>query len=509
MDDDATFPRASLTHLNDDPLLRRLSEWLSATGSPAYLVGGAVRDCLLGCLTAGDGRGESSGYALDLDILVPSGGVRTARHLADRLGGAFYILDAARDVGRVVLGKAAAGGQRIVDVAAFQGATLLDDLRGRDFTLNAMAVDITRQPLTLIDPTGGLADLRAGCLRAVDTDSLQRDAVRTLRAVRLAAQFGFEIEPATLRLIEAAAPALNGVSAERVRDELVKILALPNAAASVQRLDQLGPLGVVLPELMPLKGLPQPHRVVDGFQHTLEVVAALERRLPPGEGGTTLSRPWWERLEAHLQTVLPGGHSRRLLLTLAGLLHDIGKPATLSRDPDGAPHFYGHEGVGAELAAAVLTRLRFSRPATEWVATIVRHHLRPLLLSREPVLTRRAVHRFFRDAGAAGVDVVLLALADHPPESALPEGEDGADAALARTADTLLEAWFECHAEVVAPPPLLSGGELVRQYGLAPSPQIGQLQRDLQEAQAAGEVTTTDQARAWVIEHLSQGRGVR
>jgi len=257
-------------------------------------------------------------------------------------------------------------------------------------------------------------------------------------------------------------------------------------------------LGRVLPELMPLKGLPQPHRVVDGFQHTLEVVAALDRRLPPGEGGTTLSRQWGERLEAHLQTVLPGGHSRRLLLTLAALLHDIGKPATQSRDPEGAIHFYGHERLGAGLAAAVLTRLRFSRPATDWVATLVRHHLRPLLLSREPVLTRRAMHRFFRDTGAAGVDIVLLALADHPPE----EDRDTADAALARTAEMLLEAWFDGQTEIVAPPPLLSGGELVRQFGLTPGPQIGQLQRDLQEAQAAGEVSTVEQARAWVCQHL-------
>jgi putative nucleotidyltransferase with HDIG domain len=449
------------------------------------------------------GRSQPPVCAYDLDVLVPADGVRIARQLADRLGGAFYALDTVRDVGRVVLGKTTAGEQRIVDVAAFQGDTLLDDLRGRDFTLNAMAVDLTRRIPTLIDPTGGLGDLRAGCLRAVSPHSLQRDAVRTLRGVRLSAQFGFAIEPATAALIRAAAPALAGVSAERVRDELVRLLALPGTSTSVRMLDALGLLPVVLPELLPLKGLPQPHRAVDGFEHTLQVLAELEHLLPPAGEPATAHLPFREQLTSHLQVVLPGGLSRRLLLTVAALLHDVGKPATQSRTTDGAIHFYDHERIGADLASVVLGRLRFSRPAIGWAATVVRYHVRPLFLSREPVVSRRAVHRFFRDAGAAGVDVVALSLADHPPAGS--HTGDPTGAGLLRTAGALLEGWFERRAEVIAPRPLLSGSELVRSFGLTPGPLVGKLQRELQEAQAAGELTTVAQAREWVRRRLQTG----
>lgn len=496
---------ACLADLRDDPLLRRLHDWLPQLATPCYLVGGAVRDCVLRSLPEASGRRQPPVRAVDLDVLVPAGGVRIARQLADRLGGAFYALDAVRDVGRVVLSRAAAAGdQRIVDVAAFQGVTLLDDLRGRDFTLNAMAVDISRQPLTLIDPTGGLADLRAGRLRAVSPDALRRDAVRTLRAVRLCAQFGFEVEPVTAVLIQAAAADLTGVSAERVRDELVKVLALPGTAESARSLDAFHLLGAVLPELMPLKGLPQPFRDVDGFEHTLQVLAALERLLPPAGVAGVSSLPFVAYLGPHLQTVLPGGQSRRLLLTVAALLHDIGKPATHTRTTGGDIHFYGHERVGADLAKAALERLRFSRPATGWVTTVVRNHLRPLLLSREPVVSRRAMHRFFRDAGVAGVDVVLLSLADHPPAAA--PAEDPAGAALLRTVASLLEAWFERRTEIVSPPSLLSGGEIVRQFGLTPGPLVGELQLALQEAQAAGELATVEQAREWVRQRLEDRR---
>jgi putative nucleotidyltransferase with HDIG domain len=385
-------------------------------------------------------------------------------------------------------------------VAAFQGATLLEDLAGRDFSINAMAVDLTHSPFSLIDPTGGLADLRAGRLRAASPQSLYRDAVRALRAVRMRARFGFEIEPDTVDLIRDAAPRLAGVSAERVRDELVKILGLPGAAESLRTLAALRLLDVVLPELTPLKGLPQPHRTVDGFDHTLQVVADLEQLLPPG-GRPSADLPYADRLVTHLSTGLPGSQDRRSLLTVAALLHDIGKPATYSVGDDGAVHYFDHDRVGAGMAAALLERLRFSRPAIGWVTTVVRHHLRPLLLARAPAVTRRAVHRFFRDTGAAGVDVVLLSLADHPPATETAPG-DQSGATQQAVAATLLEAWFVGYAEVIMPRPLLSGGDIVRRLGMTPGPLVGELQRDLQEAQAAGEVVTPEQAEAWVRSRL-------
>ena len=500
MNQQTIVPPEFLTGPGGVELLDRLLPLLPRLTGPCFLVGGAVRDCLLRLLAGQRPAGAPVG-SYDLDLLVPAGGVRLARRLADALGAAFYPLDPPRDVGRIVFRPHAESGPRVVDVASFQGATLWADLGGRDFTVNAMALEVTRQPLVLIDPLGGLDDLRAGRLRAASEGALLDDAVRTLRAVRLRAQFGFEIETRTLSLIRTAADRLSQVSAERVRDELVKILSLPDSAGSLRLMDSLGLLCVVLPELSLLKGLAQLPRNEDGFEHTLQVVGALERLLPLDGAADHPRLPFSDQVAQHVTGVAAGGHSRRLLLTLAAWLHDIGKPATFSQSADGTIHFLEHEAVGAGLARAALERLRFSRQAAHWVETIVRDHGRPLSLAREPSLSRRAIHRFFRDAGEAGVEVALLALANHLPIVAAAWSDANSGSVLETTTE-LLRAYFVGRDEVIAPPILLSGGEIVRRFGLPPGPAIGELLRELTEAQAAGEVATYAHAQEWVRTRL-------
>jgi tRNA nucleotidyltransferase/poly(A) polymerase len=190
-----------------DPLLAQVIRLLKETGEPAYLVGGAVRDWL-----------REGGVLLphDLDFVVPGDGLRLARQIANALGGAFYPLDAARGVGRVVVmpkqtaqPPARESDRRVIDVASFQGPDLTTDLAGRDFGINAMALDVTSAVPLLIDPHGGRADLQARRLRAISEEAICNDPLRGLRAVRLQAQLGFEIEVRTQTLIRAAAPELS------------------------------------------------------------------------------------------------------------------------------------------------------------------------------------------------------------------------------------------------------------------------------------------------------------
>ena len=483
--------------LASNTLLGRVAHWLRDGGVEAYLVGGSVRDALMG----------RAAHFHDLDFAVPVGGLAVARRLANRLGGAFFPLDTERDTGRVVLTEPD-GSRFYLDFARWRGDSLRADLADRDFTINAMALDVTQgTDATLIDPFDGQADLSARVVRAVRDQSFAHDPARTLRAARMEAELGFSIEPHTETLLRQAIPWLDRVSRERLRDELDRIVAAPGAAGHVRRLDDLGLLAAVLPEVVFLKGVPQspPHRA-DVYAHTLHVLEALEGlfdRLWPDDGYPPLAReaantidrlaPWRDQLRGHLLQSTSGDRVRVTLLKLAALLHDIGKPVTRSTDEKGRIRFLGHEKRGAEIAARTLRRLRFSREEVDLVQTTVAHHLRPLLLSKAEVVTRRAIYRFFRDTGAAGLDATLLGLADYlgirGEALNLVEWQRALDVTV-----TLLDSYFHRRQEVVSPPKLVSGRDLMEELELSPGPRVGDLLEHVREAQAEGQVSTREEA---------------
>jgi poly(A) polymerase len=496
----------NLDHLlAPDTLLGRVAHWLRQEGIEAYLVGGSVRDALMG-LAAQNFH--------DLDFAVPAGCLAVARRLADRLGGAFFVLDAERDTGRVVLAEP--DGRRFyLDFARWRGDSLHDDLADRDFTINAMALEMTqKKAVVVIDPFGGQDDLSDGVVRAVTDRSLANDPVRALRAVRMEAEFGFRIEPHTESLLRQAVPWLGRVSRERVRDEMVRILAAPGAANHVRRLDDLGLLAAILPEVVALKGVTQsPPHCADVYVHTLRVLEALEGLfawLWPEAGYTPLTKevaegldhlvPWRDLLQAHLAQPTSGNRVRATLLKLAVLLHDVGKPETRREGAEGHIRFLGHDKKGAGISARVLRRLRFSSDEVALVRTAVAQHLRPLHLSRADAVTRRAIYRFFRDAGAAGVDVALLGLADCLGTCALAEWQRMLDVAA-----TLLESYFHRRRQVVSPPKIINGRDLMAEFDLSPGPQVGQLLERVREAQAEGQVSTREAALA-LVRHILAGQ---
>jgi len=478
--------------------LKRVYALAAARGVRVWLVGGAVRDALLGQPVH------------DWDFAVNRNALGLARAVADALGGAYFPLDAERGTGRVIL--AAEDGTHLeLDFAVLRGASLEADLLARDFTINAMVLDETS---VLIDPLGGQADLEAGRIRATNEHIFQDDPVRLLRAVRMEAELGFEIEPQTAVWMRRDAPLLALPSAERVRDEFARGTAVPGASTYLHRLDEFGLLPHVAPELELLKPVTQspPHRF-DVWSHTLLVVDTLERVVaavtgqevgpraladaPPAVWGD-LARVLGQfagDMTAHLAVEVSGGRDRALLLKLAALLHDIGKPETWSQGEDGRIHFYNHEPVGARIAAARLRALRFSRDEVERVCVMVRGHLRPAHLARAERITRRAVYRYFRATGDAGVEVVLLSLADHLATWG-PNLQERRWARRLEMAEVLLTHYFEHHEETVAPPPLVTGHDLMAELGLGEGPEIGRLLEALREAQAAGEVRTREEALA-------------
>ena len=474
---------------------------LAPASQPVYLVGGAVRDWL------------RHRPVHDWDFAVPQGAWRLAQRVARTLRGAFVPLDPERGTARVVLPPQGdePNPQRVVlDFTDFRGPTLEDDLRLRDFTINALALDL-RQPQRLIDPLGGVRDLKDRILRACGPTAFTDDPIRIVRGVRLAAALELHIEPGTRRAMRLAVPQLPGVSAERQRDELFRLLEGPASVRAVSALDALGALGYLLPELPPLKGVAQspPHRD-DAWTHTVHVLRRLNALLDAlaprydedkaadfalGLAVLRLGR-YRHQLAEHLGR---SPHSERTLvglLRLAALYHDTGKPATARQNGDGQWRFPNHAEVSAQLARKRGRALALSNAEIRRLEAIVRYHGRPWRLTRaETPPDRRAVYRFFRETGPAGVEVCLLSLADVHAMYGHYLPQDVWERHLT-TVRTLLEGWFERRAEVVEPPPLLSGDDLLASLGLEPGPAVGRLLERLREAQAAGEIRTRDEALA-------------
>jgi putative nucleotidyltransferase with HDIG domain len=460
-----------------------------------YLIGGAIRDVLLGKATH------------DLDFTLAGDVFHISRRVADKIGAAFYPLDEERNTARLVLNKA--DGSRVTyDFAALRGENLEEDLRSRDFTINAMAIDV-RQPAALLDPLSGAADLHAKRLRACSPTAISDDPVRILRAVRLAAAYNLHILPETLSQLRQAAPQLANVSTERVRDELFRILAGPRPATSLRALDMLGVFSVTLPELMLLKDLEQtPPHILDAWRHTLDVVQKLEvitnalsLQFNPDEAANLLIGlavmklgKYRQQIGRHLELMLNPDRSVKSLLFFAALFHDIGKPETRQRDEKGGIHFFGHEKAGEQIAAQRAQALRLSNAEVERVRLVIRGHLRPLQLSNAPHLpTRKAIYHFFRDTGAAGVDICLLSLADllGTYGSGLPGDLWAQHLEIVRL---LLEAWYEKPEESISPPALLNGHDLMSELHLQAGPIVGQLLAAIQEAQATGQIHTRQEA---------------
>jgi poly(A) polymerase len=438
-------------------------------GVDAWLVGGAVRDRLLGRDTD------------DVDLAVAGDPAELAQALRRELGGAAFPLGEGFGGWRVV----ARDKSMHVDLLPLVGGTLETDLAARDFTINAMA-----EPLAggeLVDPHGGAADLAARRLRLVGPDGFTADPVRVLRLVRLATELGFDIDAVTGDGARAAAPGLAGVAAERVFAELKRIVLAGSGA--VRLMEAMGAAAVVLPELVALQGVEQSvYHHADVHDHTLTVldeVAALERdEADP-------------RVRAILDAPLADELTRWEAMRFAALLHDIAKPGTAGRRADGrGSSFVGHDRAGADVARDILRRLRASERLADYIAALTLHHLRVGFLVHERPLNRRTIHRYLRATAPYTVDVTVFTCADRMATRG--RNAEPAIAAHLELARTLLD-----HALEPAPTPLVRGDELARELGVA-GPAIGELLAKLDEDRYAGEIATRDEAlaraRAYVTE---------
>lgn len=468
-----------------------LASFFASRGIEAYATGGFMRDALMGRPVR------------DIDVSVQGDPLALAEELAAQVGGHWFPLDEERRLARVQLAET----RLYIDLQPLRG-DIEADLRGRDYTIDAMASPIeavaSGRP-QIIDPARGLADLEAGVVRAVSEEAMREDPLRLLRGPRIAAQLGFRIEAQTEEMVRRLAPLLTLAAAERQRDELRHVLAAPQSGQGLRLIDQLGLLACLLPELEPARGAEQPkEHYWDVLGHSLATVEFLDVLLseaePEDKAGKRLWRglwselAWWNQGGAYFREEVVPGTSRAALLKLGGLLHDIGKPATRSIDETGRMRFFGHQHVGADVAAGALRRLRFSAREVAMVRAMVAAHLRPVQMAQQGPPTRRAIYRFFRDTGEAGIETLFLSLADHLATVGPRLNEAGWRRHVALTS-YILEKRFR-DADVVSPPKLLRGDEVMAALGVPPGPLVGQLLEAVREAQAAGEISTREEALA-------------
>ncbi|MSQ31911.1 MAG: HD domain-containing protein [Dehalococcoidia bacterium] len=478
-------------------VINKAAAFLSSRGVSGYLVGGTVRDGLLGIRTH------------DIDLAVEGPALTLAREFADANGGAFVALNDEHQVARVILH--ADGREWRIDFAAMQG-NLLEDLSRRDFTINAMAISLV-EPLSeisqvqVIDPLNGIADLTSKKIRSCSDTVFQSDPVRMLRAVRLSVKLGFMLDPSTSKQIKVDAHLIIRSPGERVRDELARILEIPKAASSIRALDKLGLLLPIIPELKDAKDVQQPpEHYWDVFEHSVETVFFTEvvLRIPGITTSANVIREivWNPEVEAYFQTPVGAEISRIGLIKLAALFHDIAKPETKMVDEKGKMHFYGHPEQGAEKIIAIMRRLRFSGKETEFVEKLVKYHLRPGLINGNLELpTRRAVYRYYRDTKPVSIDLLYMNLADY----------------LAARGPLLeIEEWKRYSAKVrytfagidepkvVTPERLIDGNSIMQSLNLTPGPIVGELLETVREAQAVGKIKTREDAIALAKREFSK-----
>jgi poly(A) polymerase len=492
-----------------DSLLAIICRFLSAHGIESFVVGGAVRDLLM--------RRETS----DIDIAIKGDALEIASRVADETGGTFIPLDEINRVGRVA--ASINGKYWYFDFSALKGDCIDDDLALRDFTVNALAVALNEstagafsfggrpavrglEPPEVIDPFSARQDIADRLVRMVSPRAFISDPLRMLRALRFAAELGFRIQPETEEQIKKNAALASMPAGERTREELLKILALPRSARFLGYADKLGLLTVIIPELEPARETTQPvEHTWKVLEHSLHTTETIEYLLREGEwlckeDWILAPVPWDEELHAHFNAAVGAGSAGCSLLKLAGLLHDIAKPQTKAPAENGRVRFLGHDKIGADIAAAVLERLRFSSKEIGYVRTCVKYHMRPTQLTQEEVPTKRALYRYFRDTGALAPDIMFLSLADHLAARG-PMLDQELWTGHVKLVQFVLNQYYKTE-EIVRPPKLVDGNELMAVFGLKPGPLVGELLETVRESRAAGEITTREDALRFLKELL-------
>ncbi len=449
----------------------------------AWIVGGAVRDVLLGQTPA------------DVDITTREPAL-LGRRFAERVGGHVVPMDPERDIWRVAFSG------DYFDFCGFRDHDILGDLAGRDFTINAIALRLPDDDLpgSLLDPLHGVDDLEQRRLRMVNPSVFRADPARILRAFRFLSELHVSIEAETWQALRQDADRLPLVAVERLLAEWWRLCAGAHVAEAMQRMDSAGVLGILFPEIEATKAVGQNafHRY-NVWEHLLMTATCLARFLRAPE-------EVFQDLLPEFVPIINDPH-RRARLVCTALLHDIGKPETRSEE-EGRVHFYQHEVAGAQLAAEICRRLRMSKDDTRAIVTIIHNHLRPLFLllsCRTHALSRKAMLKFFDACGEFAFDVLALAMADKEAGQG-PAADADVQERLRDLTRTLATFYHAVYLPALAHP-VLTGRDLTQQLRLPPGPEIGDILSRARHLQILGQLNSRAEALSWAGKMVKDEQG--
>lgn len=471
--------------LSDRELLDRLrvSDVLKAVYTVAkrmdndiFFVGGGLRDMI------------AAGKVGDMDFAVKYSVREVADAVADLINGTSFPLGREKGCYRVSLKRG--GTLSELDFTAYKGPGIEDDLRKRDFTINAMALSVNglfeKDAPEILDPFEGRADLSEGRLRLVSDNAIDEDPLRILRGFRLSAAFALDMDEEFLTLASEKRTKLKDVSPERIRTELFKTLDHDGACHFIERMVDLEILQEIVPELSSWDDIDQgdKHRF-RLLKHSLKTLRYLESIL---ENEYPIFVSYRDKLGSHLKEEIEYGINRRAMLKFAALLHDSGKPCCLGREGDRVT-FYGHDEEGARINRCIAGRLKVGRFGRRVLANITRRHMRVLHLSRVEKVTGRAMDRFVRDCGEETPEVLLLALAD---AWATRDTRDVEYTDVEMVVGLLMERYLELGEEEVVS--FLGGRDVMELLGIGEGPEVGKHLALLREEEMAGRINSVSDA---------------
>ncbi len=431
-------------NLPQPQLIRQLHAFAEKRGAQLYFVGGSVRDLLL------------NRSVTDLDFALADDAIAFAKAFADNIGEAFVKLEEQPPTARIVIRET----RLTLDFARFRAETLEADLRLRDLTINAMALDLssllTRPEVILINPCDGFSDLKTRTLRFPSERVVTDDPLRLLRVYRFSAQLEFEIPDATIHIIREHKNRLPQVSPERIRDELIKILDLQNATSYLRRMDETRLLSQIIPEIEEMRGL---HH--NELNHCLLALEIFEAK--PISDTLQSYRP---QIEAYLEEELIYDLHREQILKLALLLRDS----------------------GIETAVQTTNHLRLGRKASQLMHRLVENHLYLMdSIDADGQIERQAIVRFLRNAGDDWLGVLLLSYADC-------RASQGDTHQIGKLMKQIADLYYDEIAPIIERGRLITGDDILQTFGAMPGVKIGGILQHIEDLQFEGEIGTPEEA---------------
>jgi putative nucleotidyltransferase with HDIG domain len=438
-----------------------------------WLVGGVLRDFYLG----------KDKELVDFDFCVEKDTFELVKAFSRKLKAKFIVLDKELDCYRMIIKKQ----DKILtyDFSKLRGKDLSHDLVLRDFTVNTLALRIGDKDFKLIDELSACRDIDKKILRLPQARVLKDDPLRILRAFSFMANYGFKIDKAAFKPIAAYKKLLSRVSGERLCEEIFKIFGAGDSYSAVMLMDKIRVLDEIFPAIDACRGVHQGgYHHLDVWAHSLETLKMFEELLKNELGKDK------EAME-YLNQNLASNHSRKQLIKIACLLHDIGKPRA-QKQGETRTLFYEHEKIGAEAAKKIAKKLKFSGAEIQSLERLIFWHLRPGYLADQETPTDRAVYHFFRDTGEDGIAVIALSLADWRAT----RGKQ-VNAIKRRRHEKIMLGLIRRKFEEARKKPLpkiINGYDVMKKFNLKPSPMIGVILSKVKEEQALGKITDKEQA---------------